>query len=102
MITGLTVTLIFYRFAGLGAGDVKLTAAIGCFVGYKLILLIIAYSYIVSAILGIAYFKLWLPWYQKKKIKRSESKSQKLLSQRIPMAPGISLATFYVLYNHLL
>jgi len=99
LFTGLFVSLIFYRFASLGAGDVKLISAIGCFVGYQLILIIIAYSYVISAILGIVYIKLWLPWYQNKKLNTSKLQSKKTLSQRIPMAPGISIATFYVLYN---
>jgi len=41
LLTGLFVSLLFYRFASLGAGDVKLIAAIGCFVGYQSILVII-------------------------------------------------------------
>ena len=99
LITGLTTTLFLYQFARLGAGDVKLITAIGCFVGYQSILIIVAYSYVFSAILGVTFIKLWLPWYQKKKIELSEPSSVKLLSQRIPMGPGISLATFYVLYS---
>jgi len=100
LLTGLSTSLFFYRFASLGAGDVKLISAIGCLVGYQLILIIIAYSYVVSAILGIVYIKLWGRWYQNKKLNTSKLKSKKMLSQRIPMAPGISIATFYVMYNY--
>jgi len=100
LFTGLVVSLIFYRIASLGAGDVKLISAIGSFVGYKLILLIIAHSYVLSACLGIVYIKLWIPLYREKKMGSSDNKPKKTLSQRIPMAPGISIATFYVMYNY--
>ncbi|MCK5355545.1 MAG: prepilin peptidase [Methyloprofundus sp.] len=100
LTTGLLATLIFYRFFRLGAGDVKLFAAIGCFVGSQLILVIIGYSYIISALLGIVYLKLWVPWYQNKRQDSFASNAKSTLSQRIPMAPGISMATFYVLYSH--
>jgi len=99
LLTGLSVTLFFYRFAHLGAGDVKLIAAIGSFVGYQSILLIIAYSYVISAVLGLIFIKLWLTWYKNKQKNIPEEKVKKLRSARIPMAPGISLATFYVLYT---
>jgi len=99
LLTGLFVSLLFYRFASLGAGDVKLIAAIGCFVGYQSILVIIVYSYVISAFLGIIFIKLWLPWYQNRQINHSEP-TKKLRSQRIPMAPGISIATLYVMYSY--
>ena len=99
LITGFFVSLFFYRFARLGAGDVKLIAAIGCFVGYQSILIIFAYSYVISAILGIILIKLWLPWYQNRQINHSEPK-KKLRSERIPMAPGISIATIYIMYSY--
>ncbi len=97
LTTGFFVTLFFFKYTGLGAGDVKLCSAIGSLVGYKLILFIIAYSYVISAVLGIVYFKLWIP-YQKNRVDTSSvSKPKAWLSQRIPMAPGISLATIYVI-----
>jgi len=96
---GFFVALFFYRFAHLGSGDVKLIAAIGSFVGYQSILLIIAYSYVISAVLGLIFIKLWLAWYKNKQKNDPEEKVKKLRSERIPMAPGISLATFYVLYT---
>lgn len=99
LLSGFFTALVFYRFASLGAGDVKLFAAIGSFVGNSLIIFIIAYSYMISAILGIAFFKLWLPWNQSKKLIFVDPKL-KLFSQRIPMAPGISMATFYILYRY--
>ena len=99
LLTGFLVMLFFYRFTHLGAGDVKLIAAIGSFVGYQSILLIIAYSYVISAALGLIFIKLWLPWYKNNKKNAPETKVKNLRSERIPMAPGISLATFYVLYT---
>jgi len=99
LTVGFFVTLFFYRFARLGAGDVKLIAAIGSFVGYQSILLIIAYSYVISAVLGLIFIKLWLPWFKNKQKNSPKTKVKNLRSERIPMAPGISLATFYVLYT---
>jgi len=99
LIVGFFISLFFYSFARLGAGDVKLIAAIGCFVGYESILLIIAYSYVISAFLGIIFIKLWLPWYQNRQINHSEA-TKKLRSERIPMAPGISIATIYIMYSY--
>ena len=100
LAAGLSASLFFYRFTSFGAGDVKLISAIGCFVGYPLILLVIAYSYIASAVFGILYVKFWLPWHQYRTSLSTTSKPQAWLKQRIPMAPGISLATFYVLYSN--
>jgi len=99
LTAGFFVTLFFYRFAHLGAGDVKLIAAIGSFVGYQSILLIIVYSYVISAVLGLIFIKLWLPWHKNNKKNIPEAKVKNLRSERIPMAPGINLATFYVLYT---
>ena len=98
LVAGLFVALFFYRFAALGAGDVKLIAAIGCVVGYPLILVTVAYSYIASVAFGVIY--IWVLWRSKnQKTGFTGAKSVKMSSQRIPMAPGISMATFYVLFN---
>jgi len=99
LLTGLTVTLVLYRLTKIGAGDIKLYTAIGSFVGSKMILIIIAYSYVISAILGFFFIKLWLNWYKNKIKEPLYSKPRTWLKQRIPMAPGISLATLYVLYS---
>ncbi len=95
--TGFFVTLFFFKYADLGAGDVKLYSAIGSLVGYKLILFIIAYSYIISAVLGIVYFKLWIPSQKNREAISSVSKPTTWLSQRIPMAPSISISALYVI-----
>ncbi len=98
MLTGFMVTLLFYRIAALGAGDIKLIAAIGSVVGYQMILLVISYSYVVSAILGLIYIRFWIPRYQFRMAESSSPKPHTWLKQSIPMAPGISLVTLYVLY----
>jgi len=100
LTAGLLVGLFFYRFTGLGAGDVKLMAAIGCFVGSPTILIIIAYSYIASAVLGIIYLCLrYLSLKRNNKQALVGKSPEKLMSLRIPMAPGISLSAFYVLLS---
>jgi len=100
LMAGFSCSILFYSFASLGAGDVKLITAIGAVVGYKLVLPIIVYSYVLSACIGVVYIKLWTPLYRKRKLSCSDNKHTKSLSQRVPMAPGICMATFYVLYNY--
>ena len=53
---GILLLLIPYIFGGMGAGDVKLLAAIGSIVGYKDIVLVFFYSTICGLFLGI----IWL------------------------------------------
>src|SRR3990172_2804139 len=51
---GLAAFLPLYFFGGMGAGDVKLMAAVGAFLGCKLALLAAALTLMVGGVLGLA------------------------------------------------
>ena len=111
ILAGFILMLFFYCFASLGAGDVKLMAALGSVVGYKVIPYIAAYSFVISGFLAMTYiifnkdiFKLF------KRIglffsglfkgvnnykKPDDSDSASL---RMPMAPTIALSMGYMIY----
>lgn len=55
-ILGLLILIIPYMLGGMGAGDVKLLAALGSIVGYKDILVVFFYTAIAGFIIGV----LWL------------------------------------------
>lgn len=52
---GFIAFLPFYLKGGMGAGDVKLMAAVGTFLGAKLTLTAIAYTLIAGGVFGLAY-----------------------------------------------
>ncbi|MGH8546548.1 MAG: A24 family peptidase [Gammaproteobacteria bacterium] len=52
---GLIAFLPFYVKGGMGAGDVKLMAAAGTFLGVKLTLIAVAYTLIAGGVCGLAY-----------------------------------------------
>ncbi len=111
LIVGLLLMLPGYIFGSMGAGDVKLMAAIGSVVGFDRVLDVVLYSYMVMFVIAIIFiivkgdlFKLLLRYkalffglfagifsYQK-------PDSSEAAGQRLPLAPAIALATFYVLY----
>ena len=115
LLTGFIFMLPFYIFASMGAGDVKLVAAIGSVVGYKITLYIVPFSFIVAMLIGIfmltvngelfnmlGRFKLTIyglfagVWnYQK-------PGTSDAASYHLPFAPAISIATFYLLYPALI
>ncbi len=111
LVAGLLLMLPGYVFASMGAGDVKLMAAIGSVVGFNSVLDVVLYSYMVIFVIAILFIilkgdlaKLVLRYktlvyglfagalsYQK-------PDNSDAASYRLPLAPAISLATFYVLY----
>lgn len=54
-MTGLAVFLPFYALGGMAAGDVKLMAVIGSFLGVAGVLWAAAYSLMVGSVLGVVY-----------------------------------------------
>ena len=112
LIVGLLLMLPGYVFGSMGAGDVKLMAAIGSVVGFYKVLDVVLYSYMVMFVMAIIFiivkgdlFKLLLRYkalfyglfsgilsYQK-------PDNSEAAGQRVPLAPAIALATFYVLYH---
>ncbi len=111
-VAGFLPILVLYILTGLGAGDVKLMAVIGSVVGFKAILLIFYYSFMISGLYAVFYLifkgramdivRYYGSFFTellhgsgqvlcKKPVKKSTKKYQ------MPMAPGIALATIYVL-----
>lgn len=72
--------LIFYLLAiigSMGGGDIKLMFVIGYFIGLRLTIISIYFSFVIGALIGI--------WYLIKKKKK--------LNSNIPFGPAISLGT---------
>lgn len=111
LIVGLLLMLPGYIFASMGAGDVKLMAAIGSVVGLNKELDVVLYSYMVMFALAVLFimvkgdlirlllrykalvYGLFAGILSYQKPDKSEA-----ASYRLPLAPAIALATFYVLY----
>lgn len=111
LLAGFVLMLPSYVFGGMGAGDVKLVAAIGSVVGINHVLDVVLYSYLAMFVMAILYItikgdlvKLLLRLraliyglfagvlaYQK-------PDPSDAASSRMPLAPAITLATCYVLY----
>ncbi|MDO6448213.1 A24 family peptidase [Oceanobacillus profundus] len=53
LIVATVVCLVLYGFKAIGAGDVKLFAAIGGFVGIQIVLYILMYSIVCGGVIGI-------------------------------------------------
>jgi prepilin peptidase CpaA len=54
-LVGLGALLPFYVLRGMGAGDVKLMAAVGSFLGPEVAVLVVASTLIVGAVLGLGF-----------------------------------------------
>jgi prepilin peptidase CpaA len=59
MLVGLVLFLPFYALRGMAAGDVKLMAMVGTFVGPKIVLVCIASTLIMGMILALGYTVAW-------------------------------------------
>lgn len=110
LFTGFLPLFMIHILTGLGAGDVKLMAAIGSVVGAKSILIIFCYSFLISGLFALGYLA-----YRrglKDMIQRygrfvcsvfkgnpmlDKPAANSVASLQIPMAPSIALATTYVL-----
>ena len=111
LIVGFSSMFIIRLFTGIGAGDVKLMTAIGSLTGYKVILVIFYYSFLLSGIFAIAY--LAYRRINSTRLQCSHSNTHiagspditgttdrpenKQPFTKLPMAPGITLASWYVL-----
>ena len=107
---GLLLMLPGYIFASMGAGDVKLMAAIGSVVGFTRALDIVFYSYVImfaAAILFIIVKGDLLKFLRRYKalfygmfsgvFSYQKPDGTEAAGQRVPLAPVIALATLYVL-----
>ncbi len=111
LVAGLLLMLPGYVFGSMGAGDVKLMAAIGSVTGFTRVLDVVFYSYMIMFVMAIIFIivkgdltKLLLRYkaliyglfsgifsYQK-------PDSSEAAGQRVPLAPAIAFGTFYALY----
>lgn len=111
LVVGLLLMLPGYIFGSMGAGDVKLMAAIGSVVGFDRVLEVVFYSYIFLLFGGVVFiifkgglfkalarykaffYGLFAGIISYQKPDRTEA-----AGQRLPLAPVIALASLYVLY----
>ncbi len=111
LLTGMVFMLPSYILGGMGAGDVKLVAAIGSVVGYHKVIEVVMYSYFAMFVMAVIFiilkgdlskviirFKMMLFGmlggvfsYQKPYVTEASA-------QEIPLAPAIAFGTLYVLF----
>ncbi|MEI6068798.1 MAG: A24 family peptidase [Methylococcaceae bacterium] len=110
-LAGFLLMLFGYIFASMGAGDVKLMAAIGSVVGFNSVLDVVLYSYIIMFV-GAIFFIIVKGDFVKLSLRYKalvyglfsgilsyqKPDSSEAAGYRMPLAPAISLATLYVLY----
>ena len=111
LLAGFLLMLPSYVFGGMGAGDVKLIAAIGSVVGINHVLDLVFYSYMAMFVMALLFivvkgdlikllrrlrtliYGLFSGVLAYQKPDQSDA-----ASGRMPLAPAIALATCYVLY----
>lgn len=108
---GLIIMLPSYSFAGMGAGDVKLMAAIGSVVGFNKIVDVALHSYLVIFVMSLLFiilkgdlvkllvrYKAFFFGLFTGVISYQKPHTSEAAGQRLPLAPAILLATGYVIY----
>jgi prepilin peptidase CpaA len=109
---------IFFVMGGMGAGDVKLCAAIGAWVGPKQMLMALVLTALVGGIMAIGWaiaggfmgdllkgtFRLLFGWMRRKK-EGSEDAEPKLTlanpkARKMPYAPAIAIGTLLSFFAH--
>ena len=107
LVAGLLLMMPGYVFGSMGAGDVKLMAAIGSVLGLDSVLDVVLYSYGVIFVIAVVYIAAKADLLRYKMLvygmfsgiwtyqKPDESDAA---SYRLPLAPAIALATIYSLY----
>jgi prepilin peptidase CpaA len=111
LIVGLLLMLPGYVFGSMGAGDVKLMAAIGAVLGFTPIVDVVIYSYLVMFVLAVLFviikgdlirllrrYQMLLYGLFSGTWSYQKPDSSEAAGQRVPLAPAIALATCYVLY----
>jgi len=111
LLAGFVLMLPSYVFGGMGAGDVKLIAAIGSVLGIDHVLDVVLYSYMAMFVMAILFIV--VKGDLAKLLRRlrtlvyglfsgvlayQKPDSSDAASSRMPLAPAIALATCYVLY----
>jgi len=111
LLAGLLLMLPSYVFGGMGAGDVKLMAAIGSVVGINQVLDLVFYSYMVMFVMAILFIvvkgdlikllcrcRTLIYGVFSGVLAYQKPDPSDAASSRLPLAPAIALATCYVLY----
>jgi prepilin peptidase CpaA len=111
LLAGLLLMLPSYVFGGMGAGDVKLMAAIGSVVGINQALDVVFYSYIAMFLMALLFIvvkgdllkllrrlRTFIYGLFAGVLAYQKPDPSDAASCRIPLAPAIALATCYVLY----
>jgi Flp pilus assembly protein protease CpaA len=111
LLIGLLLMLPGYVFASMGAGDAKLMAAIGSVVGFKQVLYVALYSYIVMLVIAVLFiivkgdlfkllrrYKIVIYGLFAHTLAYQKPDDSDAASYRLPLAPAMAIATFYVLY----
>jgi prepilin peptidase CpaA len=111
LVTGLLLMLPGYIFASMGAGDAKLMAAIGSVVGFNQVLDVALYSYIVMLVIAVSFvivkgdfpkmllrYKMLVYGLFSRTLAYQKPDESDAASYRLPLAPAMAIATFYVLY----
>lgn len=111
MGVGFVLLFVIYVVTGLGAGDVKLMAAIGSVVGVKVVLDIIFYSFIISGFFSLGYllyrgglrdmllrFGRFFFGLYRGRLHYDKPLPNHTAAIEIPLAPGIAVATLWELY----
>jgi prepilin peptidase CpaA len=111
LLAGFVLMLPSYVIGSMGAGDVKLIAAIGSVVGINHVLDVVLYSYMAMFVMAI--FFIVVKGDLVKLLRRlrtlvyglfsgvfayQKPDSSDVASSRLPLAPAIALATCYALY----
>lgn len=109
---------IFFVMGGMGAGDVKLCAAIGAWVGPRQMLLALVITGLVGGIMAIGYAlaggfmgellkgtsKLLFGWAKRKKADGEEAEPKMTLAnpkaRKMPYAPAIAIGTLLSFFTH--
>ena len=111
LIAGLLLMLPGYVFASMGAGDVKFMAAIGSVVGLDAVLNVALDSYIAILVMAVFFitakgdlakllfrYKAFILGLFAGKLCYQKPAPSDAASYRLPLAPAMAIATFYVLY----
>ncbi len=94
MFAGGGLFLLFWLFRAVGAGDVKLVAAVGALVGWPVIWEVIFFTALAGGLVGLLYL-IWTPRApvtEKDGVAEGTERTQeRRLKKRVPYAPAVAL-----------
>ena len=111
LLAGLALMLPSYVLGTMGAGDVKLIAAIGSVAGYHKIVDVVLYSYLAMFLMAVIFiifrgdliklitrYKMMLFGMLGGVISYQKPNASEAAAQKIPLTPAIAIAALYVLF----